>query len=46
MAQYLTRKIEGLQVQASKRHCVVSLSKTLYPLLSTGPTQEDPSEYD
>ena len=24
-------------------HCVVSLSKTLYPLLSTGSTQEDPS---
>ena len=22
-------------------HCVVSLSKTLYPLLSTGSTQED-----
>ena len=24
-------------------HCVVSLSKTLYSLLSTGSTQEDPS---
>ena len=28
------------------RHCVVSLSKTFYPLLSTGSTQEDPSRLD
>ena len=28
------------------RHCVVSLSKTLNPLLSTGSTQEDPSQHD
>ena len=27
-------------------HCVVSLSKTLYPLLSTGSTQEDQSRHD
>ena len=27
-------------------HCVVSLSKTLYLLLSTGSTQEDPSRHD
>ena len=26
------------------RHCIVSLSKTHYPLLSTGSTQEDPSQ--
>ena len=26
--------------------CDVSLSKTLYPLLSTGSTQEDPSQHD
>ena len=27
-------------------HCFVSLSKTLYPLLSTGSNQEDPSQHD
>ena len=26
-----------------RRHCVVSLNKTLCPLLRTGSTQEDPS---
>ena len=26
--------------------CVVSLSKTLYPLLSTGSTQEGPSQHN
>ena len=29
-----------------RMHCVVSLSKTLYPLLSPGSTQEDPSRHD
>ena len=29
-----------------QRHCVVSLSKTLYPLLSAGSTQEDLSRHD
>ena len=28
------------------RHCFVSLSKTLYPLISTGSTQEDLSGHD
>ena len=32
--------IDGLLVP-DPRHCVVSLSKALYPLLSTGSTQED-----
>ena len=27
-------------------HCVVSLSKTLYPMVSTGSTQEGPSRYE
>ena len=27
-------------------HCVVSLSRTLYPLLSTGSHQEDSSRHD
>ena len=29
--------------ETRRRHCVVSLSKTLYPLLSTDSTQEDMS---
>ena len=39
----------GLRVSGSephRRYCVVSLSKTLYPLLSTGSTQEDPSQHN
>ena len=31
--------------QVDGRHCVVFLSKTLYSLLSTGSSQEDPSHY-
>ena len=46
--------IKGSQVRISQwscphrrhKHCVVSLSKTLYPLLSTGSTQEDLSLYN
>ena len=30
----------GWLLEPQQRHCVVSLSKTLYPLLSTGLTQE------
>ena len=29
-----------------RRHCVVYLSKTLYPLLCTDSNQEDPSRHD
>ena len=29
-----------------RRHCLVFLSKTIYPLLSTVSTQEDPSEHN
>ena len=32
---------EGLQVRVSPGYCFVSLSKTCYPLLSTGSAQED-----
>ena len=32
---------EGLQVRVPPGHCIVSLSKTCYPLLSTGSAQED-----
>ena len=33
--------IEGSLARDSSRHCVVSFSKTLYPLLSTDSIQED-----
>ena len=40
--------MEGLLVQAWPLHChcVVFLSKTLYPLLNIGSTKEDPSQHD
>ena len=38
------RGVAGLSVTVG--HCDVSLSKTLYPLLSTGSTKEDPSGHD
>ena len=31
-------------LDTDRRHCVVSLSKSLYPLLSTGSTQDDMTE--
>ena len=37
--------LEGwLWVEPHQRHCIVSLIKTLYPLLSTGSTQKDPTD--
>ena len=36
----------GCRFKPHRRHCVVSLSKTLYLLLSTGSTQEDRSRHD
>ena len=36
----------GLGFEPHRRHCVVSLSKARLPLLSTGPTQEDPSKHN
>ena len=44
VAQLVDRPVvEGLPVRASPwwTCCVMSLSKTLFPLLSTGSTQED-----
>ena len=40
------RTVASLSLTAGWSHCVVSLCKTLYPLLSTGSTQEDPSGHD
>ena len=42
----LESKSRGCWLEPHWRHCLVSLSKTLYPLLSTGSTQEDPSWVD
>ena len=36
----------GCGFEPHKRHCIVSMSKTLNPLLGTGSTQEDPSRHD
>ena len=33
-------RLSGCWFKSGQRHCVVSLSKTLYPLLSSGSTQE------
>ena len=35
-----------LRFEPHRRHCIVSLSKTLYPLLSTGSTQKNTSWHD
>ena len=36
----------GCGLESHRRQCVVSLGKTLYPLLSAGSTQVDPSRHD
>ena len=50
VAQLVKRKTGDRRVAGSglTSHCVVSLSKTLYPLLSTGSTKEErkPSQHD
>ena len=50
-AQWLSGRVldsrsRGWGFKPHRRHCVVSLSKTLYPLLRTGSTQEDRSQHD
>ena len=42
----LNWRLRGCGFEPNQRHCIVSLSKTLYPLLSTGSTQEDPSQHN
>ena len=39
-------RLRGCGFEPHRRHFVVSLSKTLYPLLSAGSTQEEPSRHD
>ena len=43
MAQLIVSDLglKGHECETHRRHCVVSLSKTLYHLLGTGSTQED-----
>ena len=36
----LDSRSRGCEFEPYRRHCVVSVSKTLYPLLSAGSTQE------
>ena len=38
----LDSRSRGCGCEPHPRHCIVSLSKTLYPLLSTSSTEEDP----
>ena len=38
--------LRGCGLEPHQRPCVVFLSKTLYPMLSTGSTQEDLSRHD
>ena len=46
MVECLTRDWRGCKFELHRRHCNVSLSNTLYPLLSTSSIQEDPSQHD
>ena len=46
VAQWLDSRSRSYGFEPHRRHCVVSLSKTLYPLLSTRSSQEDPSRHD
>ena len=45
-ARVLDSRSMGCGFEPHRKHCIVSLSSTLYPLLSTGLTQEDTSRYD
>ena len=38
--------LRGCRLKPQRRHCIVSLSKTLYSMLSTGATQEYLSQND
>ena len=42
----LLYEADEFEFKPHRRHCVVSLSKMLYPLLSTGLTHKDPSRND
>ena len=42
----LELRSRGCKSESHVRHCIVSLSKTIYPLPNTGSTQEGPFQYD
>ena len=42
----LDPRLKGCGFEPHPRHCIVSLSKTLYPLLSSGSIKEDSSQHD
>ena len=42
----LNSRQKGCRFEPHRLHCIVSLSKTHYSLLSTGSTQEDPSRHN
>ena len=46
VVECLTQDREVVGSSLTKVTVLCHLSKTLYPLLSTGSTQEDPSQYD
>ena len=46
MEECLAQRSSGCGFEPDRRHCVVSLSKTFYPLLSAGLNQEGPSRHD
>ena len=39
-------RLRGCGLERHRRRCIVSLSKALYPLLSSGSSQEAPSRHD
>ena len=41
VGKVLNLEWKGQEFETHSRHCVVSMSKTLYPLPSTGSSQED-----
>ena len=43
---YLFNLLMGCRFEPHQRHWVMSLSKTIYPLLGTGSIQDDPSRHD
>ena len=46
VGRVLDYRRRGHGFKPHRRHCVVSLSKTHLSLLSTGSTQEDPSQHN
>ena len=41
-----SKQLDSMAYKSKQSHCVVSLSKTRYPLLSTGSTKDDQFGHD